>query len=604
MTTPAATPPTLVLPSAAAVPKVFRDAALQTRYERDGYVVLPFLQPDEVAELRARYDELPRVDDAGFFASLYTANQSYRQQAHAALAGLGERLCAAFLDDYAVLIGNFVTKKGGDRSLMPPHQDWSFVDESRYASMNLWLPLVDVDEGNGAIFLLPGGHRLPFTVRGTLVPNAFANVAGLDFAHLTYLPMRAGEVLIYDHRLVHASPPNSTPAVRVAAAMAALPRTAQPIHYFANPDSGRLELYEAGPRFFMDYVFGENRMPAGAALAAVCAGEVRTFSQEEIAPLLAPRPLFRRPELEAQFERDGYVVVPFLPPEACARILAIFERLDAGIASGFYSSLFSARREYKEAVDREIRAVVGDAPAAWLADYRPLVANFVVKLPGPESDLPVHQDWNIVDERRFRSLNCWFPLTEVGEREGQLRVLPGSHRLFGGLRGSPHFPSPLDDLRQVIRERYLEPLAVKVGEAVIHDNRLVHASSANLSPRPRVAVCLNMIPVAAEPLHWFRGADGTVECFRVADDFFTSFNIGERPRGSVIATLPEYRPEAISAERLAAWVAERLGPAAEAEAPSPEPGAAGSTPAATSDAGGGLLRRLLRRLSGGGPSAP
>lgn len=596
----AAPAPTFVLPQVAAVPQVFRDPALQARYEREGYVVLPFLGPAEVAELRARYDGLPRVDDAGFFASLYTANESYKQQAHAALAGLGERLCAAFLDDYRVLIGNFVTKKTGDRSLMPPHQDWSFVDESRQASMNLWLPLVDVDEENGAIFLLPGGHRLPFTVRGTLVPNAFANVSGLDFEHLTYLPMRAGEVLIYDHRLVHASPPNSTPEVRVAAAMAALPRSAQPIHYFANPESGRLEVYDAGPRFFLDYVFGENRMPADARLAAVCEGEVRSFSQAEIAPLLAPRAIFRQAELQERFDRDGFVVVPFLPAEACSRILEIFERLDAGIAAGFYSSLFSTSREYKEAVDREIRAVVGDAPAAWLEDYRSLVANFVVKMPGPESDLPVHQDWNIVDERRFRSLNCWFPLTAVGPHSGRLRVMPGSHRLFGGLRGSPHFPSELDDVREQIRERYLTDLEVQVGEAVIHDNRLVHASAANLGERPRVAVCLNMIPLAAQPLHWFRAADGTVECFRVDDGFFTSFNIGERPQGKVIATLADYRPERITAERLAQWVAERDGAGMRpAEPPSPP-----APPAAVESAGGGLLRRLLGRLRGGGASSP
>jgi ectoine hydroxylase-related dioxygenase (phytanoyl-CoA dioxygenase family) len=583
------------LPEAAAVPRVFTDPVLQARYERDGYVVVPFLSPDEVAGLRARYDALPRVDDAGFFASLYTANRTYKEMAHTALAGLGERLCGAFLRDYEVLIGNFVTKKNGDTSLMPPHQDWSFVDESQHASMNLWLPLVDVDDRNGAIYLLPGGHRLPFTVRGTLVPNAFAEISGLDFEHLTYLPMRAGDVLIYDHRLVHASPPNRTGEVRVAAAMAALPRAAQPVHYFANPATAELELYRAGRQFFMDYVFGENRMPAGAELAAVCEGEVRRFGQEEIAPLLASRPIFRDPELQARFERDGYVVVPFLSTASCARIREIFDRLDAGIANGFYSSLFSRSREYKEAVDREVRAVVGDAPAAWLDGYRSLVANFVVKMPGPESDLPVHQDWNIVDERRFRSLNVWFPVTEVGESEGQLRVMPGSHRTFGGLRGSPAFPSALDDLRALIRERYLEPLAVRVGEAVIHDNRLVHASSANLSPRPRVAVCLNMIPEEAQPLHYYRRADGVVECFRVRDDFFTSFDIGNRPEGELLATLPAYEPERISPAELAARHGREERPDGEGEksvAPPPP--------------GGGLarLRSRVRAWLRAGPSAP
>ncbi len=602
MTAPGPTPKTFVLPTVAptqsTLPKVFRDPALQARYERDGYVVVPFLSPDEVGELRARYEALPKVDDAGFFASLYTTSGEYKRQAHAALADLGQSLCATFLEGYETLIANFVTKKTGERSLMPPHQDWSFVDESRFASMNLWLPLVDVDESNGAIYLLPGGHRLPFTVRGTLVPNAFAEVKGLTWENLTYLPMRAGEALLYDHRLIHASPPNTTGGVRVAAAMAAIPSAGSPVHYFANPATRRLEMYDASHEFFMDYVFGENRMPEVASLAAVCEGPVRAFAEEEIAPLYGSRPLFRQPELQQRFERDGYVVVPFLPPETCARILALFERLDSGIVSGFYSSLFSASRDYKESVDREIRALVGEAPAAWLDAYRPLVANFVVKLPGPASDLPVHQDWNIVDERRFRSLNCWFPLTEVGEAEGQLRVMPGSHRLFGGLRGSPAFPSEVDLVRDAIRERHLVPLSVKVGEAVIHDNRLVHASAANLSQAPRVAVCLNMIPEAAQPLHWYRAPDGTVECFHVDDGFFTSFQIGERPTGTPVAALADYRPAPLSAARLEAWVEEQRGERAPFSATASEP-------APRSE--GGLLRRLLRRLSrrsGDAASAP
>jgi len=595
------TAPTFVLPKVAAVPRVFKDPALQERYARDGYVVAPFLAPSELAELLGRYQNLPRVDDPGFFASLYTSNATYKRLAHAALAGLGERLCATFLDDYEVLIANFVTKRTGDRSLMPPHQDWSFVDESRQASINLWLPLVDVSTQNGAIYLLPGGQRLPFTVRGTLVPNAFAEVGGLNWENLTYLPMRAGEVLLYDHRLVHASPPNTTPEVRVAAAMAALPRTAQPIHYFANPATGRLEIYKASHQFFMDYVFGESRMPAQAELLAVCEGEVRTFTEEEISPLYAaraavPQPaarptVFRRPDLEAQFERDGFVIVPFLQPAVCAAIRALFDRLESGIASGFYSSLFSASREYKAAVDREIRAAVGDAPGVYLDGYRPLVANFVVKMPGPESDLPVHQDWNIVDETRFASVNCWFPVTRVGEREGPLMVMKGSHRLFNELRGSPRFPSALDDLRGLIRERYLTRLEVAVGEAVIHDNRLVHASPANRSASPRVAVCLNMIPAAAEPWHYFRGDDGTVECYRVAADFFTSFRIGDKPRGDLLGTLRDYHPEPVTPAQLAECCAGGVTPAV--------PGGEQDR-ASAGERVGGLLRRLLRlaRLSG------
>jgi ectoine hydroxylase-related dioxygenase (phytanoyl-CoA dioxygenase family) len=62
----------------------------------------------------------------------------------------------------------------------------------------------------------------------------------------------------------------------------------------------------------------------------------------------------------------------------------------------------------------------------------------------------LHQDWIMVDESKYRSINCWFPLTTLGENSGAFFVMPGAHTQFPGLRGSPGFASYIDLVRDEI----------------------------------------------------------------------------------------------------------------------------------------------------------
>ena len=50
----------------------------------------------------------------------------------------------------------------------------------------------------------------------------------------------------------------------------------------------------------------------------------------------------------------------------------------------------------------------GDAVASVLADYEPCTAALMLKFPGDESGFLSHQDWTLVDESRFRSVNVWW----------------------------------------------------------------------------------------------------------------------------------------------------------------------------------------------------
>lgn len=242
------------------------------------------------------------------------------------------------------------------------------------------------------------------------------------------------------------------------------------------------------------------------------------------------RKVFRESRLQRAFDRDGYVVVSF---DDHAPIISslwdLYNEHPSGIASGFYSSTHSEDVSYKTHVSNQIKQIFTATADRYLSDYRPVGGNFLVKLPGARGELPVHQDWTMVDESRFSSVNCWIPMMEIGGQNGPLMVVKGSHAFLDTPRGSPRYPSPLDGLRDVIRDNYLTELTPPVGSMVIHDHRLIHYSPANRSNVPRVAAALGMLPAEAQFLHYYLGPDGSGVRFQVPDDFFTTFRIGDRP---------------------------------------------------------------------------
>jgi ectoine hydroxylase-related dioxygenase (phytanoyl-CoA dioxygenase family) len=234
--------------------QVLRDAADDERLRREGFVVVDVSEPSIIRHLRRRARRLPRVDQPAFHSTINSADERLRDESNRLLEPIGARLVADLLVDHVVVANGFVTKRRGPEGEMRPHQDWTFVDERSHASFNLWMPLVDVDRRNGALCVLPGSHRLAYTIRGTRVSPALEQIKPYARDLCRPVPMRAGQVLIHDHRLVHASRENHTRRPRVVASFAAVPRGVQPLH-FARGAGSEMELHLVDRAFFDRYVF-------------------------------------------------------------------------------------------------------------------------------------------------------------------------------------------------------------------------------------------------------------------------------------------------------------------------------------------------------------
>lgn len=258
--------------------------------------------------------------------------------------------------------------------------------------------------------------------------------------------------------------------------------------------------------------------------------------------------LFKDKKLQQAFDINGYVVVPFLSKEQVNELREFFFKTHPQLPDGFYSSSFNTDEAHKKSVNEKIEAVLSSTVSNQLAEIKKLGSCFLNKQPGPQSEMPIHQDWTVVDEPNFDSVTIWIPLQDVNEQNGAIQVIDGSHRFSAELR-SPSLDAPFKNVQSEMRKD-LKLLPMKAGEAFIFSQALLHASPPNMSSEPRIAVTYGLIAKDAQLMFYHKNEEGKIEQYFVDEDFFQKYNtqIGERPKIGKLNKVFNYDQHFITAD--------------------------------------------------------
>lgn len=239
---------------------IFRDAKQQDAFDRNGYIVLDFLEPSEVSELQALWSSLPN-DLAGmpFSNTIMSSDLNYRREVHDSIAAVFHSRAEAIFDGCRLCLCTFLRKApSSEPSTVQLHQDWSFVDEVRHSSAAIWCPLVKVDHNNGCLQVVPGSHHLNSFPRGA--HSAFPYTDLLEVIKRDYLvdiPMRAGQALVSSQRLFHSSPPNRSVRERVVAGGLCVPQESKMVFLARDSDDpGMLRVCEVADEFYQNFTYG------------------------------------------------------------------------------------------------------------------------------------------------------------------------------------------------------------------------------------------------------------------------------------------------------------------------------------------------------------
>jgi hypothetical protein len=268
------------------------------------------------------------------------------------------------------------------------------------------------------------------------------------------------------------------------------------------------------------------------------------------------RKVFNNADLQKQFDKDGYVRVPFISPEKVQLLKqAFFDTLPQSggaitpsdvstveVPEITYDFTFIDKNpEYKKLVFDLITKEFAPEVEKYLANYRPIIANFIRKKTAG-GEVPLHQNWAFVEERKCTSVSIWCPLVDSTVENGTLQVVPGSHKRFGEFRG-PMVPWELDELKEEIIRNYLVPLDTKAGDAIILDDSIVHYSAVNKTNDLRLAIQLILIPVEVKSVHYHLDpADPReIKMWEVDEDFYMSFNPWMKPGNTKVTGAVPYQ---------------------------------------------------------------
>ncbi len=237
-------------------------------------------------------------------------------------------------------------------------------------------------------------------------------------------------------------------------------------------------------------------------------------------------PIFKNSEHQAIFEKQGFLVLPFLNEEEVRHMDKLFDELHPILpADGFFAGSYSSDMEYKIRVSEEIKIVFKRRYEEVFQNYTPFGGAYLFKMPSPNSDLFIHQDWTVVDESKHIALNIWTPLCDITPENGPLMVLPGSHYTAFPVMRAPTMRYFFDHDYQLAMQQ-LEPVIVKAGTAVILNQSLIHYSPPNKSDKIRKAITAGVKTKNAQMIFHYKDVernDNLVEKFEMDDDFFIQF---------------------------------------------------------------------------------
>ncbi len=531
---------------------------LDAAFAADGYIILrSMLDSHTVSGLRTLFEQQVTEPMEGLYTS---HNRSPLEKNLTVSKAISDALAPSVAEHFNAVrpvLAHWINKSEQQGNEMPLHQDWSITFEDRHTVAHLWCPMVDVDEKNGCMCVVPGSHRLFNNMRSGSLGIPYFQRTGQTDAITQTLPMKAGDVLAYHPALFHGSYANHSGKPRPVALSLLMEKDAS--MRFFHLESDRVSVYPLTPQQLLSELRclekglppkGErplermplNRIPNRNIDACRLAEHHRAQGRGRV---------FRNEVMDRAFVEKGYLTLPLLDADDVARLIA-FHQEHRPAGGERFTTFASADAGYCQAVDGFTKGVLAPHFERLFERHLPFWGNYFAKRPGAPA-IPLHADLQYVDEPIDISINVWIPLCDVGPQNGGLGVVPCSHLYLNQLRGT----NMTDSYRKhalVIQQRHGRTLSLKAGEAVVYDHRLLHFSTPNLTDAHRLAVTMVGLPIGAQPIHWFAQHEDSckLEKFHLQsskDLIWAGFN--QRPSHLVpVETIEDYAFHHLSPDEL------------------------------------------------------
>jgi hypothetical protein len=232
---------------------ILLDEAGDRQVVERGYTTIDLLPADEAGALRSDLERLKlevsfeAPEGEGWrlkhHASFMDADQEYRRGSLLAIERYIAPRIAQIMPSMTFATGSFHVKTPGS-GLVGLHRDWTLTETLGAVAYNLWCPLVDVDEDNGALRVVAGSHRVTEQLATATVKPYYSGYIDALQAMADTVPLKAGQAVVYDSRLLHWSAENRSSGIRPAVGVGCAPTGSKPVFYKPDGDQGDFLKYD------------------------------------------------------------------------------------------------------------------------------------------------------------------------------------------------------------------------------------------------------------------------------------------------------------------------------------------------------------------------
>jgi hypothetical protein len=236
-------------------PQIFKNIDHQNLFEKQGFLILPFLREDEIANLDKFFDEEhTELGENGFFSGSYSKDFEYKKRASNKIVSIFSRAYNEHFVNYAPFGGAFLYKTPGAQSELAAHQDWTIVNEEKEIALNCWVPLCDITIENGPLMVLPGSQYTKHPVlRAPTLPFFFSGNDDLVIEELEPMLVKAGTAVILNQSVIHYSLPNKSQNLRKAITAGVKSKEAQMYFHYKLPNENKLEIFKEDDDFLLRF---------------------------------------------------------------------------------------------------------------------------------------------------------------------------------------------------------------------------------------------------------------------------------------------------------------------------------------------------------------
>ncbi len=234
--------------------RILTDPVLDERLARDGVVPVPMVDPARLQAIEASYWALVPPGEDGIQLDYLRTDRTLVRALSELMEPVWDDVVPRVFESHYPVYSSFVVKFPGEGSSLFLHRDLCVDDERERRTFSMWMPFVDTgpELGNGPLAFVPGSQAIR---HGGFGPNAVGLFSPYEHVlrdRLEPFSVPAGTGLVYDARMLHASPPNRSGHVRMAVGCLLARRDQPVIQVFATGRRHR-RVHEVDREFFVDH---------------------------------------------------------------------------------------------------------------------------------------------------------------------------------------------------------------------------------------------------------------------------------------------------------------------------------------------------------------